>query len=222
MAHQILSHKHHSALSHKGVAGVYQITNTVTGEAYIGSTVNISGRWSSHRCKLKKGCHGNRNLQASWDKYGSSCFVLSVLQIVSDKSELIPAEQSFFDLLNPVFNIAPNAGNSLGVKHTEESKANMGDSHRGEKNFWYGKVPACATKPRSQAFRDDMSKRHSGKGNPMSGVTPPHAKFTDEQVRDIRRAISEGDSLTTIAKRYGVSKANIAHIRQGRSYARVV
>jgi hypothetical protein len=32
MAHQILSHQHHNAPSYNGVAGVYQITNTITGE----------------------------------------------------------------------------------------------------------------------------------------------------------------------------------------------
>lgn len=222
MAHQILSHQHHNAPSYNGVAGVYQITNTITGEAYIGSTVNISGRWASHRYKLRKGTHGNRNLQESWDKHGKGVFDFSVLEVVSNKSELIAAEQRFFRELNPTFNIAPNAGSCLGVIHTEESKANMAESRRGEKNCWYGRVPPCATKPRSQELKDALSKRHSGKGNPMAGVTPPHAKFTDDQVRDIRRAISEGDSLTTIAKRYGVSKANIAHIRQGRSYTRVI
>ena len=222
MAHKILSHQYHSAPSYNGAEGVYQITNTITGEAYIGSTVNISGRWASHRYKLRKGIHENRNLQESWNKHGEGFFKFSVLEIVSDKSDLIAAEQRFFQYLKPAFNIAPNAGNCLGLKHADGSKANMAESRRGEKNCWYGKVPPCATKPRSQESRDALSKRYSGNGNPMFGVTPPHAKFTDDQVRDIRRAISEGDSLTAIAKRYGVSKANIAHIRQGRTYSRVI
>ncbi|HHR0834054.1 GIY-YIG nuclease family protein [Klebsiella aerogenes] len=222
MAHQILSHQRHNAPSYNGVAGVYQITNTITGEVYIGSTVNISGRWASHRYKLRKGTHGNRNLQGSWNKYGKGFFEFSVLEIVSDKSELIPAEQRFFRELNPSFNIAPNAGSSLGVIHTEESKANMAESRRGEKNCWFGKVPTCAGMSSLPEVKAKISAKNSGDGNPMFGITPPHAKFTDEQVREIRRAISDGDSLTTIAKRYGVSKANIAHIRQGRSYARVI
>lgn len=222
MARQILSHQPHNAPSYNGVAGVYQITNTVTGESYIGSTVNISGRWASHRYKLRKGTHGNRNLQESWNKHGKGFFDFSVLEVVSDKSELIAAEQRFFRELNPTFNIAPNDGSSLGVIHTEESKANMAESRRGEKNYWFGKVPTCAGMSSLPEVKAKISAKNSGSGNPMFGVTPPHAKFTDEQVREIRRAISDGDSLTTIAKRYGASKANIAHIRQGRSYARVV
>lgn len=221
MAHQILSHQRHSAPSYYQVSGVYQIANTITGEVYIGSTVNISGRWSSHRYKLRKGTHGNRNLQESWDKHGKGVFEFSVLEVVSDKSELIAAEQRFFRELNPSFNIAPNAGNSLGVIHTEESKANMADSRRGDKNCWFGKVPSCAGMSRQPEVKAKISAKNSGAGNPMFGVTPPHAKFTDEQVREIRRAISEGDSLTVIASKYGVSKATIAHIRQGRSYTRV-
>ena len=222
MAHQILSHQHHNSPSYNDVAGVYQITNTITGEENIGSTVNISGRWASHRYKLRKGTHGNRNLQESWDKHGKGVFDFSVLEVVSNKSELIAAEQRFFRELNPTFNIAPNAGSCLGVIHTEESKANMAESRRGDKNCWFGKVPACAGMSNLPEVKAKISAKNSGSGNPMFGVTPAHAKFTDEQVREIRRAISDGDSLTTIAKRHGVSKANIAHIRQGRSYARVV
>ncbi|HBY4992045.1 group I intron endonuclease [Klebsiella pneumoniae] len=222
MAHQILSHQHCNAPSYNGVAGVYQITNTITGEAYIGSTVNISGRWASHRYKLRKGTHGNRNLQESWNKYGRGFFEFSVLEVVSDKSELIAAEQRFFRELNPSFNIAPNAGSSLGVIHTEESRANMAESRRGDKNCWFGKVPACAGMSRQPEVKAKISAKNSGSGNPMFGITPPHAKFTDEQVLEIRRAISDGYSLTVIASKYGVSKATIAHIRQGRSYTRVV
>ncbi|KDL74169.1 GIY-YIG nuclease family protein [Klebsiella pneumoniae] len=222
MAHQILSHQRHSAPSYNGVAGVYQITNIITGEAYIGSTVNISGRWASHRYKLRNGMHANRNLQESWNKHGKGVFEFSVLEVVSDKSELIAAEQRFFHDLNPAFNIAPNAGSSLGVIHTDESKENMAESRRGEKNCWFGKVPACAGMSRQPEVKAKISAKNSGAGNPMFGVTPPHAKFTDEQVREIRRAISEGYSLNIIASKYGVSKATIAHIRQGRSYTRVV
>lgn len=222
MAHQILSHQGQRAPSYYKVAGVYQILNTITGEAYIGSTVNISGRWSSHRYKLKNGTHGNRNLQASWNEYGSACFEFSVLAFAKDKSDLIASEQYFFERLNPAYNIAPKAGSCLGVKHTDESKANMGNSHRGENNFWFGKVPACAGMSKRPEVKAKISARNSGAGNPMFGITPPHAKFTDDQVRDIRRAISDGDSLNIIANRYGVSKATIAHIRQGRSYTRVI
>ncbi|PPS58551.1 hypothetical protein CRX72_19015 [Pantoea sp. BRM17] len=85
----------------------------------------------------------------------------------------------------------------------------------GWQNGWVTLVRSGWSKTRSGR---KLSERHTGSGNPMFGVTPTHAKFTDEQVREIRVSISKGDSLNTIAKRYGVSKGTIAHIRQGRSY----
>lgn len=222
MAHQILSHQHHNAPSYNGVAGVYQITNTTTGEAYIGSTVNISGRWASHRYKLRKGTHGNRNLQESWNKHGKGFFEFSVLEIVKDKAGLVPAEQSFFDLLKPAFNIAPNAGSCAGMKFSDERKKQISERVKGSGNYWYGKKLPCQGASKHPEIRAKMSALHSGTGNPMHGVTPPHAKLTDEQVREIRAALANGEELKPLAVRYNVSKGAIAHIKQGRSYRRVM
>lgn len=32
------------------VSGVYKITNTVTGDFYIGSSKNVKRRWTEHKC----------------------------------------------------------------------------------------------------------------------------------------------------------------------------
>ena len=35
------------------IIGVYKITNTVTGDFYIGSSKNVKSRWESHKCKSR-------------------------------------------------------------------------------------------------------------------------------------------------------------------------
>ena len=202
----------------QNIAGVYRLVNVVTGDFYVGSTTNLGNRMAVHRYQMTNGTHGNRNVQAAFYEHGIDAFSFEVLKIVDDKSQLIAFEQHFIDTLMPSLNIAPNAGTFRGVKHTAKAKAKMSESRKGDKNCWYGKIPPCATMPRSPEMRRKLSEKHTGSGNPMFGVTPPHAKFTDVQVREIRELILKGDSLSTIAKRYGVSKGTIAHIRQGRSY----
>lgn len=200
------------------IAGVYKLENVVTGEFYIGSTTNLGNRLSVHRYQMKKSTHGNRNIQALHDEHGIDAFSFEVIKVVSEKSQLIAEEQHYIDQMKPSLNIAPHAGTFRGVKHTDKARAKMSESRKGDKNCWFGKIPPCATMPRTAEMRRNLSEKHSGRGNPMFGVTPAHAKFTDEQVREIRNSILVGDSLATIAKRYGVSKGTIAHIRQGRSY----
>jgi group I intron endonuclease len=54
--------------------GIYQILNTENGKRYIGSSVQISARFSAHKRELREGTHGNSYLQRSFDKYGVKSF----------------------------------------------------------------------------------------------------------------------------------------------------
>ena len=60
------------------IAGVYTITNSVTGSVYVGQSVNIRKRWEVHRSTLAAGKHRNCYLQRAWAKYGAGAFVFAV------------------------------------------------------------------------------------------------------------------------------------------------
>lgn len=55
-------------------SGVYQILCLPTGKVYVGSAVDLYGRWRDHRRYLRQGIHHNKYLQAAWDKYGEESF----------------------------------------------------------------------------------------------------------------------------------------------------
>lgn len=76
---------------------VYQITCSVNGKFYIGSTVNKAQRWGRHRRELRRGIHKNRNMQASWNKYGEAAFVFVVVEELTDPVQLMAAEQRRLD-----------------------------------------------------------------------------------------------------------------------------
>lgn len=108
-------------------SGIYSIENSVTGKVYIGSAANLYERKASHMHRLRNGKHHSSKLQNSWDKHGETAFVFKTL-IYCAKQDLLFYEQRFLDGFDAVatgYNICPTAGNQLGIKHSEKSRANM-------------------------------------------------------------------------------------------------
>lgn len=98
--------------------GVYAITHLASGRSYVGSTTNLSKRWSRHRQELRDGIHRNAHLQAAWELYGAEAFAWRILAIC-EPAFRIELEQRFidgWDLTNPDrgFNRAAIASVSYG------------------------------------------------------------------------------------------------------------
>ena len=108
-------------------SGIYLIKNLSNKKIYIGSALNISNRFSTHKYKLKNQKHKNQHLQAAWNKYGEENFEFSILEIVDDANLLIEKEQYYINLYKCYdkkigYNIAKIAGSTLGIKASEETK----------------------------------------------------------------------------------------------------
>ncbi len=58
----------------------YAITRTGTSEEYIGSSINLRGRWKTHRYDLKNKRHHCKALQEAWDLYGPDAFSWSIIE----------------------------------------------------------------------------------------------------------------------------------------------
>ena len=111
-------------------SGIYEIRNTTNGNRYVGSAVNLKRRWSDHKKRLLGGTHRNEHLQRAWNKYGEDAFEFDVLEYWEPEF-LISMEQWWMNMLQPEYNIAPVAGNSLGYTHTDEALANMSAARMG-------------------------------------------------------------------------------------------
>ena len=107
------------------MVGIYKIQSFIKpNRIYIGSAVNITERWRHHLNDLKLSKHHSLKLQRHYNKYGQSDLYFSIL-IECEKEELINIEQSFLDSYKPYFNICKIAGNTLGFRHSKESKFKM-------------------------------------------------------------------------------------------------
>lgn len=116
-------------------SGIYCIRNLRSGRVYVGSSQTIRRRWQQHRRELAAGTHHAIKLQRSWAKHGADAFGFFVLEAV-DVDRLIEREQHWIDALHAAdkrlgFNTSPTAGNCLGVRHTDETKAKLSAARAG-------------------------------------------------------------------------------------------
>lgn len=84
--------------------GIYRITNTTTGDCYVGQARDITARWFSHRKQLEAGQHHSKRLQTDWQVYGQAIFAFDVLEEVPSRHTLMATEARWITQINPVYN----------------------------------------------------------------------------------------------------------------------
>ena len=99
------------------ICGIYKITNTVTGDFYIGSSKNVRQRWAVHKCPSVWKNYPNKQLYKDMNKYGIDKFELQVLEEV-EPEHLKELEQKFIETLKPTYN-QMNA-NGLDIERNKE------------------------------------------------------------------------------------------------------
>ena len=99
------------------ISGVYKITNTVTGDFYIGSSKNIKKRWVQHKCPSSWKRYPNNPMYLDFQKYGVDSFDLQILEDV-EIDYLKESEQKFIDKLQPTYN--SNRANGWDVERRKE------------------------------------------------------------------------------------------------------
>ena len=217
---------------------VYAIKNLNDMKMYVGSTVDKTVRWQTHRTLLRHGKHENGNLQEAWNQDGEHAFVNSVLEIIDDPNKIAEREQWWLDHLTPYgvygYNILKSAHDGTrGYKHTEETRQMYSETRKGKP------MP-----PRSKEHCDNIRKAHLGKPHPHTWILPPRpaewcakisvgnkgkrvgvdnnlSKLNDDAVRDIRNRLAEGESGFSIAKAYGVNRQAVYRIRDGITWKHV-
>ena len=101
------------------ICGIYKITNTATGDFYIGSSKNVKKRWTEHKRKSMWKQNPNKQLYQDMQKYGVDKFVFEILaEVEADK--LKETEQQFIEKLQPTYNSCNAKG--LNVERRKEYK----------------------------------------------------------------------------------------------------
>lgn len=71
----------------KTVKGIYSITNTKTGNTYVGMSKDIYARWGKHINDLKHNNHHQHKLQDEFNKYSIDDFDFKVLEVFNNYQE---------------------------------------------------------------------------------------------------------------------------------------
>lgn len=127
----------------KHVTGIYIIINKVNGKIYVGSAVKgqIYIRFYKH---IISGKGGSKLVFAAVKKYGLNHFAFLVQETLNvteeNNRELLARENHYLSLVKPEYNIAKFAGNTLGVQHTEETKARMKFNYSSERRERIGQL----------------------------------------------------------------------------------
>lgn len=165
-----------------GGCAIYQITNTVTGDFYIGSSDNFQRRKRAHYSVLARNVHFNCYLQLDWNKYGEQLFEFSTILLCDIENKLY-YEQVLIDELKPTYNIARcTTATFQGLHHTEETKRKIGEAQKGELNHNFGKHPSETTRSKiseagkgrvvSKETRAKLSAMRKGESNYNFGKHP--------------------------------------------------
>ncbi len=109
------------------VSAVYKITNTITGECYIGSSRDVKTRWAQHMHPSRWIKQPNNKLYKDIQRYGFDKFSFIILKEVEPKY-LKQVEQEFMESLHPTYN--NRCAKGLSVKRCEKYKKSYRESHK--------------------------------------------------------------------------------------------
>uniref|UniRef100_UPI0023F19B81 homing endonuclease n=1 Tax=Leptographium procerum TaxID=100367 RepID=UPI0023F19B81 len=185
----------------QGKIGVYRWINKISGNTYVGSSINISVRMYTY-FSLGSLAKSNRPIDRALLKHGFSNFILEILEYC-DKDNVLKREQYFIDLLNPEYNIVQTAGSTLGYKHTPEALAKMRDFVLSDEVL---KRKALSTKNAAEARRISVIVE-----NIKTKEKPEYASMTEVgKILGVHRnAVSQAVSNNSLIKKtYLVTKKN--------------
>jgi len=117
-------------------SGIYMLTNKINKKKYIGRAIDLNKRINRYfqESYLNNKKYRNYYIVKAIKKYGITNFIISILEYTNNsRLELIKREQYYIDNLNPEYNILRKAGNSLGYKHSLETKLKISLINKGRK-----------------------------------------------------------------------------------------
>jgi group I intron endonuclease len=153
-------------------SGIYEIVNNVTGKRYIGSTVNLGMRRSSHFSGLRRGDHKNAHLQNAWNKHGECSFEFRVI-LECDTDGLLDLEQRYIDAYewDSLYNLSPTAGSTSGVKYSEDACAKISEVQAGR---------VCSEETRSRMSKAQTGRKHSEETRAKMSRSQAGRDFSEE------------------------------------------
>ena len=124
------------------ISAVYKITNTITGDFYVGSSKNLKLRWMQHKRKSVWNRYKNNQMYLDMKNYGIDKFELEILAEVETDS-LKETEQRFIEMLKPTYNNYNAKG--LDIERYKETHRKSSNNYENQICCYNNEVLTLAT-----------------------------------------------------------------------------
>ena len=136
------------------ISAVYKISNTVTGDCYIGSSKDVNRRWAEHKWPSSWKRFPNNPMYLNMQKYGTDKFDFQILEEV-EVTHLKEAEQQFIELLKPTYNsIRANGWDFDGYKEYKKEYQKSDKCKEYQKEYYQQKSDKC--KERQNKYNNQL------------------------------------------------------------------
>ncbi len=179
-----------------GVAGIYLIKNSINGRMYVGSSVNLWGRYKAHKSALINNKHHCIFLQRDYNKCGDDAFEFELQEIGTPKEELVRIEQHWIDDLKDtwfLYNTCPTAGSCLGTKQSAETKEKRAAKVRG--------IPRPHVGPAISAAKRGVPLSEAGRKAVWLASQKRRITISDAVCEEIVAELNSGEAWFRIADR---------------------
>ena len=152
----------------RGKSGVYLFINNITKELYVGSSLTLSKRMTSHFYHANSDKPTRIVITRVMRKYKLINFSLGILEFCS--SDIIicsDLEQKWIDHYKPKYNILKIVGSSSGYRHTIDTIKKLKELFKKENHPKYGSITSPETK---KAISDSIKKFYLTHSHPSKGL----------------------------------------------------
>lgn len=148
-------------------SGVYMFINNITKDLYIGSSMNLTSRMTSHFYHSKSETTGKTIINRAMNKYKLNNFSLGILEFcIKDPIVCIKIEQKWIDHYKPSYNILKVAGSSFGFSHSIETIIKLKERFKKQLHPKYGTTSSPET---VEAIKQGIKKFYLNNTHPNKG-----------------------------------------------------
>ena len=152
----------------RGKSGVYLFINNITKDLYVGSSLTLSKRMTSHFYYANSDKLTKIIITKAMRKYKLENFSLGILEFCpSDIIICTDLEQKWIDHYKPKYNVLKIAGSTSGFRHTIDTIKNLKELFKKENHPKFDSVTSPDTK---KAISDSIKKFYLARSHPSKGL----------------------------------------------------
>ena len=149
-------------------SGVYLFINNITKDLYIGSSLNLTKRMTSHFYYANSDKVTKIVVTRAMRKYKLENFSLAILEFCNANIEVCSKlEQKWIDYYKPSYNVLKIAGSSSGFKHKIETINKLKELFKKENHPNFGKV---SSPEKRKAISEGIKKFYINNSHPSKGL----------------------------------------------------